>query len=58
MFNKMIKKELSENSCSLSRRKPQRPKLETGLKENVPSFAWKKIILELSQKLGYTGIAL
>lgn len=58
MLDKMVKKELSEDSCSPSHRKPQRPQHETGLKENVPSFAWKKIILELSQKQGYTGIAL
>jgi hypothetical protein len=58
MFDKMLKKELSEDSCSPLPREPQRQQHETGLKDNVPAFAWKKIILEISQKQGYTGIAL
>lgn len=58
MFDKMVKKELLEDSYSPSPRKPQRQQHETSLKDNVPAFAWKKIILEISQKQGYTGMAL
>lgn len=58
MFEEMMKRWLLEDSNSPSPREIQRPQRKLDHKEGIPAFAWKNRILEVSQKQGYTSVAL
>jgi len=58
MLKEMPKKELLKDIYSSSSEEILRPINKACDKGGTPTFTWKKTILEISQKQGYTSIAL
>jgi hypothetical protein len=58
MVKEITKMELPKNSNALSYQLTIRPARNSCKDNNSLLLIWKKTILELSQKQGYTGIAL
>ena len=58
MLKETPKKELLKNVYSSSSQETLRPTYKACDKGGTPTLTWKKTILELSQKQGYTDIAL